>query len=68
MNYATWLKALQAIPGVVAAIPEVKALFDQAIAALHPEEQDSAKAVLQAAEDKSDQLHNAIQQELAALE
>lgn len=46
MNLSSLLKLLPVVGPVIAAAPEFKAVFDQAVSMLHPKDQDTAKAAL----------------------
>lgn len=66
MNLATILAALPVIGPLVNAAPEVKALVSEAIGALHPKDQASAKAALAALQQENDLGHARLQDKLNA--
>ena len=66
MNLASALNALHLVGAAVARAPDFIALFNQATAALHPADQEHAKAALKELQDGNDAGHFALQAKLAA--
>lgn len=54
MNYTMILTLIRALPQVVAAAPEFKALFDEFIKGFSDDEQEELKSAYQHARDTSD--------------
>lgn len=54
MNFTLILSLVQALPKVVAAAPEFKALFDQLLHGFNESEQAQLKSAYQTARDRSD--------------
>ncbi|MFX8891538.1 hypothetical protein ABTN09_21280 [Acinetobacter baumannii] len=67
MNLTTALNALHLVGAAAARAPEFVALFNQAITALHPTDQATAKAALHDLQTGNDAGHQALQAKLAKL-
>lgn len=64
MNLATLLGALPGIGSIVSAVPAVKKFVDEAITALHPHDQATAKSALADIMAQNDAAHAARQKTL----
>jgi hypothetical protein len=64
-NLSTILAALPVVGPIIAAAPEFKKLFDEAVATLHPRDQETAKAALADLMADNDAGHLRLQQKLA---
>jgi hypothetical protein len=65
-NLSTILGALPVVGPIIAAAPEFKKLFDEAVATLHPRDQETAKAALADLMADNDAGHARLQEKLAA--
>lgn len=65
MNLSILLKALDAVGPVVAKVPAFIDLYNEATAALHPKDQDTAKAALADVQADNDEGHARLQAKLA---
>jgi hypothetical protein len=63
---ANALKALQVVDAAVAAAPEFKALYDQAVSTLHPADQATAKEAYADLMEDNDAGHARLQEKLHA--
>lgn len=65
MDLQSILNAARALGPVLVALPDVRAIFDAAVAALSTADQDVAKAELAKLRDENDALHERLQVKLA---
>jgi len=66
MDLSTLLKVLPIIGPIVAKAPEFIALYNEAMAALHPADQATAKEALADIQADNDEGHARLQEKLAA--
>lgn len=66
MNLQTILDAARAVGPVLGALPEIRAVIDNAISALSETDQATAKAELAALREANDAMHDRLQAKLAA--
>ena len=66
MNLTTLLSVLPVVGPVIAKAPEFVKLFHEAMGALHPHDQDTAKAALADIQADNDEGHARLQAKLAA--
>lgn len=66
MNLTTLLNVLPVVGPLVAKTPEFVALYHEAMAALHPNDQATAKAALADIQADNDEGHARLQEKLAA--
>lgn len=68
LNLSSLLTLLPAVGPIVAALPEFKAIFDLGVAALKPQDQDTAKEAYQDMIANNAAGHKRFQEKLAAAE
>lgn len=66
MDLQTILNAARMVGPVLGALPEIRALIDHAVSALNEGDQATAKANLAALRQGNDDLHDRLQEKLAA--